>query len=152
MLGIVTAGLMILVEDDLITKNYLRVTEKDTNNILMMPSIFALEKLGLNGGYIVEVSIHEKSILRENPGKYDSMYNYKPFGSTIGFWILNRKDCGETYYDLIQTDNKYEFVQGFKTLCEIYGLNYRDYIYGQPITEEGMPWENYVMIIIKILN
>ncbi len=132
MVGLVSAGLMMLHENGLDTSCYFIVVEKDTSNRLIMNNIFSLNKLGNMVGYVEAVFVG-----------VNLTKNYKPDEGTTGIWILNLRKPYYSYWDLLQVDDVYEFMEGFRFMCEQFNVYYRDYILCVPIESEGIPIDDY---------
>lgn len=135
MLGLAVAGLMILTLKNLHIQNYFTVVEANDKSRYLLGNLLALNVLGVSGGYL-EVS----HICTNCTG------DHKADDGTTGIWILDYGSGNKSirsYWNLFQTDNIDEFMQGFEAMCKIFDLNYRDYILGVPMESEGIPIDDF---------
>ena len=66
-----------------------------------------------------------------------------PNDGTKALWIFDHNETDGPRWNLIMTDNISQFLLGFKLICDNYGVDYKNYILGQPLSSEGSVLINY---------
>jgi len=64
-----------------------------------------------------------------------------PEPGRLGVWIYSYNAYGDTFWDLIETNQMDEFFQGFISMANAFQVDFRDYLLGLPVDSEDNEYD-----------
>jgi hypothetical protein len=83
---------------------------------------------------------------------YENETNELPSPGKIGLWIFNKDSTTGITWDLIEVSNIDEFMQGFITMSNAFGVDFRDFILRPPIDSNGIEYDSPTYNIKEYLS
>ena len=102
--------------------NFVEIVTEGGKALLTIPLALTAHYLAALTDYKLNDSSREEIISRTT---YE-----RPLDNSFGWWILNLLEDKYTLYTFITVD----FIQGFISACNAFGVDFRDYILGLPFT------------------